>query len=94
METDVGFTGTGWEANKAWLRAARASDPVEVTSLRADAIVLAAIAHNSRAGSFGPWMDNLDRVMLPGEHRWVFDLWVAGPGDRSFTDTLLRIRNG
>ena len=83
------FTGSGWTEEKAWLQEARKTKPKKVTSSRARQIISQAQA----ASKFGPWSDQLVRVMTQGEYRFLYDHWHTMRGSASFLDALLDIAN-
>ena len=43
---------------------------------------------------FGPWCDQLDKVMLPGERAEIMAVWDTMPGHTCFVDALYRIAKG
>ena len=83
------FTGSGWTEERAWLQEARKTKPKKVTSSRARQIISQAQA----ATKFGPWSDQLVRVMTQGEYRFLYDHWHTMGGSASFLDALLDIAN-
>jgi hypothetical protein len=42
----------------------------------------------------GPWSDQIDNVMRPGEREEVNAVWDTMPGNTCFVDALYRIRDG
>lgn len=84
------FTGQGWTEQKKWLQDAKKAPSKTVSPARAKAIQQAA---REKAKS-GPWSDQLVRVMEPGEHRYVSDVWDSMPGNTSFVDALDAIAKG
>jgi len=61
-----------------------------MTAERAAEIVQQAQA----TAKYGPWSDQLDKVMSKAERDHVIALWNTMPGYTCFVDALLRIRNG
>lgn len=81
------FTGKGFAELELWQQGARAAEPVEVDAARAREIVEQA----REATEHGPWSDNVERVLQPGEYRYVYDFWDTLPGDTSFVDALYAV---
>lgn len=42
---------------------------------------------------YGPWSDQLKKVMTPEEHATVLAVWETMPGHTCYVDALLRIKN-
>ena len=61
-----------------------------MTKERASEIIAAARA----AAVYGPWCDQLDKVMTKDERREVNAVWDTLPGWYSFTWTLEKIARG
>ena len=43
---------------------------------------------------YGPWSDQIAKVITPEEHAAVLAKWETMPGHTCYVDALLRIRNG
>jgi hypothetical protein len=72
-------------------RAEKAAVPrTVVTPARAREIIQAAKAK----ARFGPWSDQLDKVMTAPETTYVKDVWGTKPGHWSFVDTIEFIARG
>lgn len=41
----------------------------------------------------GPWSDQLDKVMSPGERAYIMAIWDTMPGNTCFVDAFLRVKN-
>lgn len=44
--------------------------------------------------TIGPWSDQLDRIMKPGERAAVVAVWKKMPGYTCFVDALFQIARG
>jgi hypothetical protein len=64
--------------------------PTKVTPQRAKEIVEQARAQ----AKFGPWSDQLDKVMTEGERNFVKDHWGTLPGHKNFVDALMSVARG
>jgi len=84
------FTGRGWTEHKKWLMEAKRATPVVVSPARAKGIMREAQAK----ASVGPWSDQIDRVISQGEHRYIKDVWMTMPGNKSFVNALTGIASG
>ena len=90
------FTGKGWPAQEAWRKAAMRADQILVSPARAAEIFADADAQ-ARANAGGrltPYSDQYERVMRPGEYRYVVELWGRMPGNWSFDSTIQALRRG
>lgn len=52
------------------------------------------IAQAKAKAVHGPWCDQLDKVMLPGERAEIVKVWKTMPGHTCFVDALYRIARG
>lgn len=84
------FTGRGFDESMAWGKAAKAGPVLPVSQARAKQIIEDA----RKRASWGHYSDQLERVMEPGEYRFIHDLWLTLPGRYSFTTTLESVANG
>lgn len=51
------------------------------------------IEQAKRKAIYGPWSDQLDKVMTPDERADILRKWETMPGHTCFVDALLRIKN-
>lgn len=67
----------------------------QVRAQRVSAARAKQIIEQARAATtVGPWVDQLDKVMAPGERAFVKKAWERLPGSYSFVGTLERIAKG
>lgn len=52
------------------------------------------IYNEARRRGFGPWSDQLSKIMTPAEREEVNEIWAEMSGSSCFVDALLAIRNG
>lgn len=52
------------------------------------------IAQAQTRAKYGPWSDQLDKVMSADERRAVLEMWETMPGYTCFVHALYRIANG
>lgn len=78
------FVGKGWGEHSEWLRQSRNAPLKQVDAQRAREIIQQAKAMTQ----YGPWSDNIDRVLSQGERRFISQFWDTLPSNTSFTDAL------